>query len=402
MSDCDVAVVGAGPYGLAAAVHLDRVGVSTHVLGDPMAFWRAMPEGMLLRSNRTATSIGERTGPVSLDAYQAATGAPVDVPVPLPTFVEYGLWVQERVAPDVDRRRVRRLARGAGDFALELDDGATLRARRVVVACGIADFVHRPSSCDGLPAELVSHAGEHRDLGVFAGRRVLVVGGGQSALESAALMRERGAEVEVLTRADRVNWLHGGRYHRMLGRAAPLAYAPTDVGPMGLSRLVAVPGLFGRLPQAVQDPLAYRAIRPAGAAWLVPRLAGVPLTVGTEIRAATPRAEGGLRVRLSTGGLRDVDHVLLATGYRVDIRRYPFLDRALLAALRRAGGYPLLQRGMETSVPGLHIVGAPAAHSYGPTMRFVSGSWYTGRMLARALAGSPAGRPDPAGYASVA
>lgn len=402
MSDCDVAVVGAGPYGLAAAVHLDRVGVSTHVLGDPMAFWRAMPEGMLLRSNRTATSIGERTGPVSLDAYQAATGAPVDVPVPLPTFVEYGLWVQERVAPDVDRRRVRRLARGAGDFALELDDGATLRARRVVVACGIADFVHRPRSCDGLPAELVSHAGEHRDLGVFAGRRVLVVGGGQSALESAALMRERGAEVEVLTRADRVNWLHGGRYHRMLGRAAPLAYAPTDVGPMGLSRLVAVPGLFGRLPQAVQDPLAYRAIRPAGAAWLVPRLAGVPLTVGTEIRAATPRAEGGLRVRLSTGGLRDVDHVLLATGYRVDIRRYPFLDRALLAALRRAGGYPLLQRGMETSVPGLHIVGAPAAHSYGPTMRFVSGSWYTGRMLARALAGSPAGRPDPAGYASVA
>lgn len=402
MSDCDVAVVGAGPYGLAATAHLRRAGVSTHVLGHPMAFWRAMPEGMLLRSNRTATSIAERSGPVSLDSYEAAVGLPVDKPVPLETFVDYGLWVQDRVAPDVDRRRVHRLARGAGDFVLELDDGATLRARRVVVACGIADFVHRPRSCEGLPTDLVSHSGEHRDLGVFAGRRVLVVGGGQSALESAALVHERGGEVEVITRADHLNWLHGGRYQRMLGRAAPLAYAPTDVGPMGLSRLVAVPGLFGCLPQAVQEPLAYRAIRPAGAEWLVPRLADVTLTVGTEIRAATPRPEGGLRVHLSDGALRDIDHVLLATGYRVDVRRYPFLDPALLAALRRAGGYPVLHHGMESSVPGLHMVGAPAAHSYGPTMRFVSGSWYAGRMLARALAGSSVDRPDPAGYASVA
>jgi cation diffusion facilitator CzcD-associated flavoprotein CzcO len=402
MSDCEVAVIGAGPYGLAVTAHLRRAGVSTHVLGDPLSFWRDMPDGMLLRSNRTATSIAEPQGPVALDGYEAATGRVVSAPVPLPRFVEYGLWVQDRVAPDVDRRGVRHLAREGADFVLDLDDGDRLRARRVVVACGIADFVHRPASCAGLPSELVSHTSEHRGFGGFAGRRVLVVGGGQSALESAALLHESGAEVEVAVRADHVNWLHGGRYHRMLGRAAPLVYAPTDVGPMGLSRLVAVPELVGSLPRAVAEPLAYRAIRPAGAAWLVPRLQEVDVRMRTEVRAVTPVAGDRVRVDLGGGEARTVDHVLLGTGYRVDVARYPFLGRELLAELRVSGGYPVLRRGMETSVPGLHMVGAPAARSFGPTMRFVSGSWYSGRARARALGGARGeGSPRP-GYARAA
>jgi thioredoxin reductase len=401
MSECDVAVIGAGPYGLAATAHLRQAGVSTHVLGDPLSFWQSMPQGMLLRSNRTATSIADPHGPVALDAYEAATGQPVTPPVPLGQFVDYGLWVQEQVAPDVDRRHVHRLARDGRGFVLELDDGDRLRARRVVVACGIADFVHRPAAGEGLPPELVSHSSEHRDLGALAGQRVLVAGSGQSALESAALLHESGAEVEVVVRADHINWLHGGRYHRMLGRAAPLVYAPTDVGPMGLSRLVAVPELFTAIPRSIQEPLAYRAIRPAGAAWLVPRLRDVPIRLRSEIHSITPGADG-LRVVLSDGEARPVDHVLLATGYRVDITRYPFLDRDLVAELRVAEGYPLLRRGMETSVPGLHVVGAPAARSFGPTMRFVSGSWYTGRALARALGGERVERSARPGYAPAA
>jgi hypothetical protein len=125
---------------------------------------------------------------------------------------------------------------------------------------------------------------------------VLVEGGGQSALESAALLHEKGADVEVVVRAGRVNWLHGGKYHRRLGRAAPLVYAPTDVGPnpMGLSRLVAVPNLFRRLPRAAQEPLAYQAIRPAGAAWLVPRLREVPVHLATEC-ARPPSGRGPSR-----------------------------------------------------------------------------------------------------------
>jgi FAD-dependent urate hydroxylase len=385
MFDADVAIVGAGPYGLSAAAHLRRRNIDVRVLGDPMSFWRTMPIGMVLRSNWTATCIAEYTGQLSLDSFCAATGARFSKPIPLDRFVEYGTWVQGQVAPDVDRRVVRTLDKEGNGFQLRLEDGHELSARRVVVAAGIASFPNRPSVAAHLPAELVSHTSDHRDLSKFAGARVLVVGGGQSALESAALMHESGANVEVAVRADHLNWLSGGKYHRVLGRYTPIAYAPTDVGPMGLSRVVAVPDFFRRLPRAIQDPAAYRAIRPAGAAWLIPRLRDVPMRMNRSVASlATPH--GQVEVTFADGDTLTVDHVLFGTGYRVDIARYPFLAPALLAGVKRIDGYPLLRRGLESSVPGLHFLGAPAARSFGPIMRFVSGGWYAAQTLAQRVA----------------
>jgi len=401
MSDTEIAIVGAGPYGLAAAAHLRRAGIDVRLLGDPMSFWRSMPSGMLLRSNWTATCIAECHGPLSLDAYCATNGARFGRPVPLARFIEYGMWVQEQVAPDADRRLVTTLDGDHSGFDLLLADGERLTARRVVVAAGIAPFAHRPSFAAELPPELCSHTSAHQDLRRFSGARVLVVGGGQSALESAALMHESSAQVEVVVRENHLNWLHGGKYQRRLGRLAPLVYAPTDVGPMGLSRLVAVPDMFRQLPRRIQDPLAYRAIRPAGAAWLGSRLQDVPITLARSIASATPR-KGELRVTFADGDTRTFDHVLLGTGYRVDIARYPFLAPSLLARVRRAGGYPVLGRGAESSVAGLHFIGAPAAWSFGPIMRFVSGGWYAGRSLTRLVTGSAEPRPRAARPTSLA
>jgi hypothetical protein len=387
MTETDVAIIGAGPYGLAAAAHLRRAGVEVRIFGEPMSFWQEnMPAGLLLRSNWTATCIAEYQGELSLDSFCAATGASFDPPVPLPRFIDYGLWVQQKVAPDVDRRLVSAVETGPGGFRLTLADGTAVSARRVVVAAGIALFANRPPIAAGLPSELASHTGDHRDFSRLRGARVLVVGGGQSALECAALLHESGARAEVAVRQDLIRWLHGGKYQRMLGRYSPLVYAPTDVGPMGLSRLVAVPDLFRRLPRRAQDPLAYRSIRPAGAAWLPPRLTEVPIRLGRTVVSATPR-DGQLHIAFADGETQSVDHLLFGTGYRVDITRYPFLTADLTARIRRAGGYPLLGRGMESSVPGLHFLGAPAAWSFGPIVRFVSGGWYTSRALVRAIAG---------------
>jgi cation diffusion facilitator CzcD-associated flavoprotein CzcO len=386
MDETNIAVIGAGPHGLAAAAHLRRAGVECRLLGDPMSFWRTMPAGMLLRSNWTATSIAEYEGPLSLDGYCADSGTTLKLPVPLERFIEYGTWVQQQVAPDVDSRLVDRVERDGDDFVLALNDGARMRARRVVVAAGIAPFAYRPSLSDDLPAELASHTADHRDLSRFSGQRVFVVGGGQSALESAALMHESGADVEVLVRASHLNWLHGGKYHRKLGRLAPLVYAPTDVGPMGISRIVAVPDLFRRLPRTAQDPMAARAIRPAGAAWLKPRLEDVPLHMGRTVRTASP-VDAQLRVELDDGSVHVVDHLLFGTGYRVDITRYPFLDRDLADSVKRIDGYPVLRPGMESSVPRLHFLGAPAARSFGPIMRFVAGGWFGARSLTGAVTG---------------
>jgi NADPH-dependent 2,4-dienoyl-CoA reductase/sulfur reductase-like enzyme len=398
MTDTNVAIIGAGPYGLAAAAHLRRAGVDVHVMGEPMSFWQSsMPAGLLLRSNWTATCIAEYQGELSLDSFCAATGASFGTPVPLDRFIDYGMWVQQQVAPDVDRRLVKALEAGPGGFRLTLADGTAMSARRVMVAAGIALFANRPAIAAGLPSDLASHTGDHRDFRRFNGARVLVVGGGQSALECAALLHESGARVEVAVRQDHVIWLHGGKYQRKLGRYAPLVYAPTDVGPMGLSRLVAAPDLFRRLPRRAQDPLAYRSIRPAGAAWLPPRLTEVPIRLGRTVVSATAQ-DGQLHVTFADGDTQTVDHLLFGTGYRVDITRYPFLTAELTARIGRAGGYPLLGRGMESSVPGLHFLGAPAAWSFGPIVRFVSGSWYTSRELVRAIAGLSRlpGKTEPA------
>jgi FAD-dependent urate hydroxylase len=397
MTDTNVAIIGAGPYGLAAAAHLRRAGIDVQIIGQPMSFWRSMPGGLLLRSNWTATCIAEYQGELSLDSFCAATGTSFNRPVPLDRFIDYGMWVQRQVAPDVDRRLVEALEAGPGGFRLTLADGTAMSARRVVVAAGIELFADRPAVAAGLPPELASHTGDHRDFRRFRGAEVLVVGGGQSALECAALLHESGARAEVAVRQDHMHWLHGGKYHRMLGRYARLVYAPTDVGPMGLSRLVAVPDLFRQLPRRAQDPLAYRAIRPAGAAWLPQRLTEVPIKLGRTMVSATAR-DGELHITFADGDTQAVDHLLFGTGYRVDITRYPFLTAALTARIRRAGGYPLLGRGMESSVPGLHFLGAPAAWSFGPIMRFVSGGWYTGRALVRTIAGPSrlAGAAEPA------
>jgi FAD-dependent urate hydroxylase len=386
MPDTDIAIVGAGPHGLSAAVHLRRSGAEVRVLGQPMSFWQTMPVGMLLRSNWSATCIAEYQGPLSLDSFLAATGSRLKRPIPLDRFIEYGLWVQEQAVPDVDRRLVETVDRNGDGFRLRLADGSALTARRVVAAAGIAPFANRPAVAAELPPEFASHTGDHRDYRRFSGQRVLVVGGGQSALESAALLKETGAAPEVAVREDHLHWLHGGKYHRMLGRCAPLVYAPTDVGPMGLSRLVAVPGLFRRFPRRIQDPLAYRSIRPAGAAWLTPRLQNVPIRLARSIVSASP-AKGRLKVTFADGDTRIVDHLLFGTGYQVDVTRYLFLAPSLVAQVRRAGGYPVLGPGLESSVPGLHFVGAPAAWSFGPIMRFVSGGWYAGHAVAKAVSG---------------
>jgi FAD-dependent urate hydroxylase len=380
----DVAIVGAGPYGLSAAAHLQRAGLEVRMFGDPMSFWRSMPGGMLLRSNWSATNIAEHEGPLSLDSYQAETGTSFTTPVPLERFIEYGEWVQRLIAPDVDRRLVASIDRRNGGFGVTLDDGEELTARCVVLACGIKPFAWRPVELRDLPPTLASHTGDHGTFTQFAGRRLAIVGGGQSARECAALAKEAGAEVEVFARAKKLVWLRGVGVKKRLGRLGPVVYAPTDVGPLWYSRLVARPDLFRRLPRRVQTPVARRSIRPAGSQWLVDRLAGVPLRLDSRVVGAAATDEG-LHLRLANGEERRVDHLMLGTGYRVDIAKYRFLADPLLSEVEQVDGYPILTRGLESSVPGLHFLGAPASWSFGPTMRFVSGSWYAGRAVAQRL-----------------
>jgi cation diffusion facilitator CzcD-associated flavoprotein CzcO len=391
VSTIDVIIIGAGPYGISAAAHLRTIdGLEVREFGEPMSFWdRNMPVGMLLRSNWTATQIASPKNWLTIEAYMAETSDRLAQPVPLDGFIRYGQWYQEKAVSDLDHRNIMRVESDSKGFKTTLADGETIFSKRVVVAAGIGSFARRPREFDNLPASLASHTSMHRDLKEFAGKKVLVVGGGQSALESAALLHESGAEAEVVSRSTHINWLSGWAsttLHKRLGKfTRQLLYAPTDVGPAGISQLVARPALLQALPRSVQDKLRKRAVRPAGARWLVERLRDVPVSLGRSVTSVDTVGDQA-SIRLNDGTSRTVDHVLLGTGYQVDVSKYAFLSPELIRSIRCFNGFPCLKAGLETSVPGLHVLGAPAAWSFGPLMQFVSGTTYASRSLTHHIA----------------
>jgi cation diffusion facilitator CzcD-associated flavoprotein CzcO len=390
MKTCDVAIIGAGPYGLAAAAHLRSVkGLEVSVFGEAMSFWeRNMPIGMFLRSNWTATQIASPDQTLTLEAYQAATGDRLSTPMPRDGFVRYGRWFQRQAVSDLDERRVLRIEPGFTRFRLILENGEDVTSSRVIIAVGIGAFAYRPSEFGTILSSLASHTSTHRDFSRFVGQKVLIVGGGQSALESGALLHELKAEVEIVSRSVKIHWLQGRlskTLHHGLGTfVRHLLYAPTDVGPAGLSQLMARPDLLRRLPRNLQDRLRKRSVRPAGARWLLNRLVDVPIRLGRAVVSVVPVGDR-VRVKLDDGSERTVDHILLGTGYRIDLSKYEFLSPALLGSIERFNGYPVLRNGLETSVPGLHILGAPAAWSFGPLMQFVSGTTFASRALTRVI-----------------
>lgn len=396
----DIAILGAGPYGLSAAAHLRTVkGLDVHSFGEPMSFWQEkMPVGMFLRSGWQATHIADPHRSLTLEAFKDATRHQFATPVPIDRFVDYGLWYQRRAVPDLDRRRIVRIDRHANGFELVLEKEETVFARRVVIAGGISSFAWRPPEFAGLPPALATHTSEHRDFQKFAGKDVVVIGGGQSALESAALLHETGAQVEIVARSKNIRWLGGlvsRTIHSGLGpKLAKILYAPTDVGPAGISQVVARPDLVRQFPRSVQDWLRRRSIRPAGARWLVARLERVPMKLGRTIVFARAVGER-VHIHLDDGSERAADHVFLGTGYRINVAKYDFLAPKLAEAISCFGGFPRLREGFETSVPGLHILGAPAIWSFGPLMQFVVGTHYSAQALRRCIAGKFAGSRVP-------
>lgn len=386
----DAVVVGAGPSGLAAARHLREAGTQLKVFGSPMQFWREnMPRGMLLRSSWVASEIADPRHELTLARYREESGSWFESPIPIEHYIGYGEWYASEAVPDLDARRIDTIERVNGHFAVTAADGEVVPTRNVVVATGMCPFARRPSPFTGLPGDLVSHSFEHRDFAPLSGLRVLVVGGGQSALESAALLKEAGAEPELVVRAPRLRWLRPRALPRRIDR---MLYPPTDVGPIGMNWVVAAPDLFHRLSRRLQERILATAAPPAGAAWLRQRLADVPVRLGSEpVEAA--RVGGHVAVRLSDGNELAANHILLATGYHCDIARCGILADPLVDEIRTAGGSPLLGAQMQSSVPGLYFVGATAARSFGPIMRFVTGSWFAAAAVAAGIAGRR--RPTP-------
>jgi hypothetical protein len=248
------------------------------------------------------------------------------------------------------------LHRSAHGYELQTATGELVAAKSMVVAVGISHFRHLPRRLAHLPRELVSHTSHQRSLGAFSGRDVTVIGGGQSALETAALAREQGANVRVLVRQPRLVW-NDLPQQEPRPPAQRLRRPTTGLGDGWRMRFYAnSPGTFHRLPERMRVRAVRTALGPAGAWWLKERVLGqLPVLTGhTVVGAEAAGNRLRLRVRRDDGRVvhHTTEHLIAGTGYRVDLGRLPFLDDQLRGRLRLVAGAPALSSSFEASGSG--------------------------------------------------
>lgn len=392
----DTVVIGAGPYGLSIAAHLRAAGIDYRIFGQPMSAWRSMPRGMVLKSQGFASNLSSPDGRHTLEAYCAAYGQPYarsGLPISRDTFLAYGMWFQQNLLPDVQETLVTNLSAPNGQFEITLADGDRLRARNVVVAAGFGYFSRIPDALADLPPEMCTHSSAHDDLGAFRGQRVIVLGAGQSALESAALLHEQGATVQLVARTSSIVWNRPALPPtRPLGQR--LREPHGGLGPGWRNWFVSEhPELWWYLPEGTRLHRVKTSHGPAGASWLFDRVSDrFPIWVGHAlVSAKTDGSQVRLEFASADGTTRELtaDHVVAGTGYRPDLGRLPFLDAALRARLRTVEDTAVVDRGFQSSVPGLYFIGAAVAPAFGPVMRFVYGAEFAATTVARQLTGRP-------------
>jgi Pyridine nucleotide-disulphide oxidoreductase len=393
----EIAIVGAGPYGLSLAAHLRTTGLPFRIIGRVMETWREqMPEGMLLKSDGFASDLSDPQGTFRLHHYceqRQLPYHPTCIPVELVTFADYGAEFQRRMVPEVEDAKLVALERGDDEFLLTLDTGETFVAHKVVLAVGISHYAHIPAVLDGLPSGStvngLSHSSQVRQPAKFAGKNVAVVGSGASAIDLSALLHEAGAAVTIVSRRNALKF-HDKPRDRKRSLWEKLRRPGSGLGPGWKSRLLTeFPHWFRLLPVRLRLNLLRRLLGPSGGWPMRERVEGkVTVLSGVSLRGAEMHEERVLlALSRENGALEQLefDHVIAATGYQVDLRRLPFLGEELRRQIRAAEHMPVLSSHFESSVPGLYFVGISSALTFGPMMRFAYGSAYTARRLERHL-----------------
>lgn len=388
----DVAILGAGPYGLSISAHLRKTNLQSRIFGTPMQSWRDhMPKGMLLKSEGFASSLYDPDSAFTLRHYCRENGIPyadVGLPVRLETFVAYGVEFQKRLVPHLEQTDIVSIKRIPGGFGLQTAAGETLESRRVIVAAGISHFPYLPPFLAELPCEYVSHSFHRNDLSEFGGRKVAVLGAGASAVDIAALLNEAGAETHLVARRTKIAFHGEAKEPRPL--LEQIRSPRSSIGVGWKSKLcVDLPQVFHTLPQSMRFRAVARHLGPAPGWFINEKVIGrIPFHMRAEIREV--RIENGqVRIRFTSGDEGEttliVDHLIAGTGFRVALSRLKWLDGELVGAMEKVEDTPVLSRNFESSVPGLYFVGLASANSFGPLTRFACGAEFTAKRLTRHL-----------------
>jgi cation diffusion facilitator CzcD-associated flavoprotein CzcO len=361
-SDTNLLIIGAGPFGLAIAAEAAHLGIDHLLVGRPMEFWRSnMPQGMYLRSacDWHLDTVNVHTIDKFLETL-GQTSKQVE-PLSLAFYQSYATWFQEQKQIVPSPTYIEQLDHSE-QFIATTDQGNTIVAQNVAIAPGFKHFTNVPLELkQRLPAGRFSHTCDFVDLQRAANKRFLIIGGRQSAYEWAALLAEAGASA-----------VHVSHRHE-----SP-AFTASDwswVNPL-MDGIVENPNWYRELSQEEKDQLEKRfwaegrlKLEP----WLKPRLSNDKVSIWpqTELTSCVELENGELLVELSNGGRFFVDHVILATGYRVNIAQLPFLATGnILTQLVTRNGFPVLDNHFQTSIPGLFITSMPATQDFGPFLAF--------------------------------
>jgi hypothetical protein len=389
----DVAIVGAGPYGLSLAAHLRAAGMSFRIFGKPMRTWRDhMPRGMQLKSEGFASNLSAPDKASTLEAWCAANGRPYSaqkIPVELNDFVAYADWFTRTYVPTLEALNVTNIVRAPHGFTLTLETGEIVHARRTVMAVGITWYKNTPDALSALPQERVSHSFDHHDGAVLAGRDVTVLGAGASAIDTAIALADAGARVQIVARR-KVIPFHEAPDDTDSSLLQQIRKPDTGIGPGWRSFFCTnMPLVFHKLPQALRLEVTRRHLGPAPGWFTRAKIEGkVPAYLGQHLESAAMEGDRVVLELKDEDGNRQVvttDHVVAATGYKVDLRRLPFLDGGLRGAIDQVENTPVLTDTFEASVPGLYFLGLSASNSFGPLLRFMFGSEFAAPRLAAHL-----------------
>ena len=408
MGVTDVLVIGAGPFGLSISAHLRNRGVEHMIVGRPMDTWRAhMPLGLFLKSEPYGSAMSSATPGYDIATYSKLHGFDDYVdrvgPLSLERFLGYADWFTDQLVPEVRDVTVKSVTPADGGFAVEFAEEASVFARQVIVATGLLPFAYLPGVLSGLPSDLMTHSAVHDRLDQFSGKRVAVIGGGQSSLQTGALLNEAGADVQVIARTKQIVWEE--QVAPELGLLDYIRQPPSKLCEGWGCVFYDSPDIFRLLPESIRVRKALNALGPKGAWWLRDRVEGVlDVLTGHALKSAEPHGSG---VRLHLEGPRqsvvEADHVIAGTGFRLDVSRMSFLSEAIQANLTTQVGCPVVNRAGESSVPGLYFAGALTHLSLGPGVRFISGTHQTAAQLVKSVArraGKGAGHTESAASAS--
>jgi thioredoxin reductase len=396
----ETAIIGAGPYGLSIAAHFRQRGIPFRIFGRPMDSWvNHMPKGMMLKSDGFASNIYDPDEAFTLGHFCREQGIEYSdsgLPVSLETFGAYGLAFRERMLPELEEKQVVGLDRAPGGYSLRLDNGETVAVRNVVLAIGITHFEHIPASLVHLPAEFLSHSFRQADPQRFNGKNVVVIGGGASAMDLAALLHEAGADVHLVARQPELKF-HSKPTGKPRSWWQQIRHPKSGLGQGLRSRFFSnAPQLFYYLPERLRVETVETTLGPSAGWFVKDKMAQVPCLLGYSPEGAEVQdGQVHLHLRALDGSERELvtGHIVAATGYKVDLKRLGFLSDEIRSQIKVVKGSPVLSSNLESSVPGIYFAGLAAANSFGPVMRFAFGAGFAARRLTQSMAKSIAESP---------